>query len=276
MARTSSPLPRIVEQKLTAFDRLQPEFEACFQFIEEVHGQKRFITFAVADIVRYLHALWIGECKTNLLSIAKTVKEYEGRFCLNLLLQWQQEGDMASVVTFLYRKLDMLPLGDITRQIQEAQREPSRADLVPRLLHGRSIMLNRGMNLMTMLDTLFALSEDELRRSVHAACAQYQHTPEQITQQLAEMEAPLYSFVPHQVLAQRNMLLMNKMGRHVVVKPADLPGQRTARVEDATEPLPPFAEIVVPGYQELNAPVHNNIKQERFVDKPEQNGPQTV
>lgn len=266
----------IVEQKLAAFNRLQPEFEACFQFIEDVHGQKRFPVFSVADIVYYLHALWIGECKTLLLSVSKTVKEYEGRLCLDLLQNWQQEGDTADVVVFLQRKLDMLPLADITRQIHEATHVHGKDDLSQRLLHGRTIMLNRGINLMTMLDTLFSLPEEELAQAIHKACEQYHHLPAQITQQLAEMDTPLYAFVPHQSLAQRNMTVMNKLGVNVIQRPADLPGQRSWRVMEPTEPLSPFAEQVVPGYQELVTPTHNNVKEDRFVDRPERDETGTV
>lgn len=272
----NAEIQTIVEQKLAAFDRIQPEFEACFQFIEDVHGQKRFSTFSIADIVYYLHALWMGECKTSLLSVSKRAKEYEGRLCLNLLQKWQKEGDTGSVVEFLQHKLDMLPLADITRQIHNASRAHVQDSLVERLLHGRVIMLNRGINLMTMLDTLFALSEEELAQATHKACEQYEHLPEQITQQLAEMDTPLYSFVPHQSLAQRNMVVMNNLGVNVIQKPADLPGQRSWRVMEPTEPLAPFAEQVVPGYQELVTPTHNNVNDDRFVDRPERDETGTV
>jgi len=42
--------------------------------------------------------LWICECKTSLLSVSKTVKEYEGAVCLQLLRRWQEEEDTADVV----------------------------------------------------------------------------------------------------------------------------------------------------------------------------------
>jgi hypothetical protein len=266
----------IVERKLAAFDRLQSEFEACFQFVENVHGQKRFSVFSVADIVYYLHALWIGECKTSILSVAKTVKEYEGRWCLDLLLTWQREGDTGSVVAFLQHKLDMLPLAAITRQIHEANHAQAKDGLAQRLLHGRGIMLNRGINLMTMLAALFALSEEELAQAVHNACEQYGHLPAQITQQLAAMETSLYSFIPHQSLAQRNMIVMNKLGVDGAQKRSELPGRRSWRVLLPKEPLSPFAEQVVSGYQELVVPVHNNVQGKRFVDKPEHNETGTV
>ena len=59
----------LVKQKLEAFERLQPEFEASFRFIQEVHGQKRCAAFPVTETVHYLHALWICECKDRLLSV---------------------------------------------------------------------------------------------------------------------------------------------------------------------------------------------------------------
>ena len=82
---TTVTLPNIVQQKLAAFEQLESEFEQCFQFLEEVHGQKRFSVFPVEYTVRYLHALWVGECKTCLLSVSRTVKVYEGRRSLELL-----------------------------------------------------------------------------------------------------------------------------------------------------------------------------------------------
>src|SRR5215469_14642620 len=112
--------PQLVQQKLEAFTHLEPEFEDCFLFVQDVHGQKRFSSFPVAYTVRYLHALWICECKTSLLSVPRTVKEYEGQISLKLLRCWQEKEDTADIVAFLHHKLDMLPLADITRQIHEA------------------------------------------------------------------------------------------------------------------------------------------------------------
>jgi len=94
--------------------------------------------------------------------------------------------------------------------------------------------------------------------------------------QLEEMQSPLYSFVPHQILAQRNMQIMNKLGVNVVQKPADLPGERSSTVMESTEPMPPFAEHVVQDYQQLTAPWHNNIMRKRFVDRPERSDAGTV
>ena len=259
---------RLIEQKLAAFEQIRPDFEASFRFLEDMHGQQRFTTLATAEAVRYLHARWICECKGRLLSVAKTYKEYEGRRCLELLYQWQQ-GDTASVVDFLNHKLDMLPLADITRQLQELPAQDNAQK--ERLVHGRQVMLNRGMNLITILDALFALPQDQLIEEVSTACRQYSHQSEQITQQLEEMNAPLFSYVPHQSLAQRNMLEMNSLGVRVAMKPEDLPIYRTWRVVPPEESPKPFAEQVIEGYQELVSPTHNNIKAEPFVDRPEQN-----
>ena len=128
----------------------------------------------------------------------------------------------------------------------------------------------------TVLDALFALPEDVLFRSVSEACVQYGHLPGQIAAQLEEMQSPLYSFVPHQLLAQRNMQIMNKLGVNVVQKSADFPGERSSRVSKSTEALPPFAEHIVQGYQELTAPWHNNIMRKRFVDRPERSDAGTI
>jgi hypothetical protein len=59
----------LAEQKLAAFEQLQPEFEARFRFVQEVHGQRRFAAFPVASTVSYLHALWVCECKDRLLNV---------------------------------------------------------------------------------------------------------------------------------------------------------------------------------------------------------------
>ncbi len=261
-------LADIIEQKLAVFTAMREEFEASFHFLQDMHGQKRFESFSVADAVRYLHARWICERKGRVLSIAKTSKEYEGGLCLKLLQKWQ-EGDTASVVDFLSRRLDMLPLADITRQMHEMQQERRNDGLLKRLIHGRLVMLNLGMNLLHLLDALFVLSEEELLQAVQDACVLYGHTPEEITLQLQEIDSPLYSYVPHQSLAQQNMLVMNTMGTEGLILPDDVPGQRSWRVEQPTKPNSPLAEHVVEGYQELVSPTHNNLKADRFVDRPE-------
>ena len=264
----TQPMQELVKQKLEAFEQLQPEFEVSFPFVQDVHGLKRFSTFPVADLVRYLHALWVCECKDRLLSVYKNILRYEGQRCLELLRGWQ-EGNTADVVAFLNRKLDMLPFADLTRRIHEAQQQSDEDGLAQRLIHGRHILLNRGMNLMQALDSIFALSEDELVRQVQEACAQYGHRPEQIEKQLIDLNAPLYTYAPHQMLAQRNMVVMNKMGVNVTSKPVDKPGRRSWRVLEPTVPQGPYAQHTIEGYLELTAPLFNNVREVRFIDHPE-------
>jgi hypothetical protein len=272
----SSAMPVIVRQKLEAFERLQPEFEASFQFIMDVHGQKRFESFSIADIVRYLHALWVCECKDRLLSIYKNIERHEGRTCLELLRGWQEDGDSADIIAFLQRKLDMLPLATITRQIHEARFKHRNDGLAQRLIYGRKILLNRGINMMLAFDAVVALSQEVLLKEVRNACQFYNHRPEQIARQLAEFNAPLFAYMPHQALARRNMTVMNKLTIDGIQIPADLPGYRSWRIVSPVEPLSPFAEHVVAGYLELTAPLHNNIRAERFVDCPERSNVGTV
>ncbi len=267
---TAEENQHLIEQKLATFDAMQAEFEACFRFLQAMHGQRRFESFVVGDAVYYLHARWICERKGRLLSVAKTAKEYEGHLCLELLQRWQ-DGDTSSVVRFFNRKLDLLPVSDITQQLHEANQQHLENGVVERIEHGRRALLNRGMHLTLLLDALFALSDDDLIKAVQEACVQYGHTPEQIAQQLQEMDSPLFAYVPHQLLAQRNMLVMNIVGTQALVKPVDLPEHRSWRVVKPTAERdnPPFAEHVVEGYQELVSPSHNNIKNEQFVDRVE-------
>jgi len=266
---TTLAIEKLAKQKLEAFERLQSEFEESFHFVQEVHGQQRFSTFPVMESVHYLHALWICECKDRLLSVYKNIERYEGRYCLELLRRWQ-EGETADVIDFLYRKLDVFPFAELTRQIQEAKSVSSvDAKLVDRLVHGRLVLFNRFMNLMQALDAILAMSEDDLRNEVLSACARYEHSPSQIEQQLAEMEQPLYSYMRHQLLAQRNMLVMNKLGVKVMTLPTDRPGERSWRVTVPVEPLPSFAMHTIEGYLELVSPSHNNIMGHRFIDRPE-------
>jgi hypothetical protein len=259
----------LAEQKLAAFEQLQPEFEASFRFVQEVHGQRRFAAFPVAETVSYLHALWVCERKDRLLSIYKNIVRYEGQHCLSLLQRWQA-GETAAVVAFLQRKLDVLPFADLMHQIQEAKTARHSGDgLLRRLVYGRLVLLNRAMYLLQALDGIFALPEENLMREVRVACVSSGHAPSQIEQQLAEVENPLSCYAPHQLLAQRNMLVMNTLGISVMTLPTDLPGERSWKVVAPTEPRCPFAESVIQGYQELVSPSHNNLKGHRFVDRSE-------
>ena len=272
---TPSAIQELVNEKLAAFERLQPEFEACFHFVQLVHGQQRFNKFPLVNAVRYLHSLWVCECKDRLLSIYRNIERYEGRYCLELLLRWQ-EGETADVVDFLNRKLDMLPFADLTRQISEAMKSHKDDGLARRLIDGRGVLLNRGMNLMQALDGIFSLSEEQLISEVQLACAQYGHHPSQIERQLKEIDSQLYAYLPSRILAQRNIEVMNKMGVRVMSKPSDQPGERSWRVLEPTVPPGPFAEYVVEGYVELTSPNHNNITGLRFVDFPERSDTGTM
>ncbi len=272
---TTSVMQELVNEKLAAFERLQPEFEACFHFVQLVHGQQRFNKFPLVNAVRYLHSLWVCECKDRLLSIYRNIERYEGRYCLELLLRWQ-EGETADVVDFLNRKLDMLPFADLTRQISEAMKSHKDDGLARRLIDGRGVLLNRGMNLMQALDGIFSLSEEQLISEVQLACAQYGHHPSQIERQLKEIDSQLYAYLPSRILAQRNIEVMNKMGVRIMSKPSDQPGERSWRVLEPTVPPGPFAEYVVEGYVELTSPNHNNITGLRFVDFPERSDTGTM
>ena len=266
---TTLATEKLAKDKLEAFERIQSEFEASFHFVQEVHGQRRFSTFPVMESVYYLHALWICECKDRLLSIYKNIERFEGSYCLDLLRRWQV-GDITDVIAFLHAKLDGFPFVELTHQINDAKTTHSADDgLVRRLIHGRQTLLNRSMNLMQALDAIFTLSEEDLRFEVRDACAIYGHSLSQIELQLAEMLNPLFSYVPSRLLAQRNMLVMNKLGVNVMTLPTDRPGERTWKVEVPTEPMPPYATHTIEGYLELVSPSHNNINRERFVDRPE-------
>jgi hypothetical protein len=260
----------LIDQKLAAFDELQTEFENSFLFVERMQGQERFTSFRVSDAVRYLHALWVCERKTYLLSVSRTVKVYEGAYCLDLLQHWQENGDTASVVAFLQSKLDMHPLAEITRQIHEASQGQDTSVPAQRLLEGRKVLLNRGINLVYLLEALFAPPEADLLREVHRACQYFGHLPAQIAQQREMMSSPLYSFVPHQRLAQRNMLVMNKLGMSVTSRLTDQPVKRSWHGSDEQEPFPPYAEEIIHRYQELTSPEHNNLLATRFVNWSEQ------
>jgi hypothetical protein len=194
---------------------------------------------------------------------------------LRLLSRWH-EGETADVVDFLQRKLDMMPFADLTRQIREARSHHKGDGLAHRLIDGRSVLLNRGMNLMQAFDAIFALPEEQLIGEVRAACAQYDHRPQQIERQLVELSTDLYAYAPSPLLAQRNMEVMNKMGVYVMNKPSDQPGNRSWRVLEPTVPPDSFAEHVIEGYVELTAPEHNNPRDVRFVDRPEYSDEGTV
>src|SRR5262249_39508890 len=110
----------LAQRKLEAFAQIAADFRASFLFISDVHGQQRFASFPVASSIRYLHALWICECKDRLLSVPTSIERYEGVHCLKLLRNWH-EGETAHVAAFLHAKLDAQPFAGLTCQIQEAE-----------------------------------------------------------------------------------------------------------------------------------------------------------
>ena len=252
----SEGVPELTRQKLVAFEGIESEFIESFEYKEAVHGQQRFEALPIIATVRYLHALWVCDRKDALLSVVKSTARYEGRRCLELLREWQ-EGSSVGVVAFLHRKLDMLEFADLTRQVEEAQRAGN-LDVAARLIHGRLILLNRNFNLSQALDAIFALGPDELGEQVRLACKHYGHAPDQIEQQLAEMQSPLYSWTPHPLLARRTMEVMNHLGVATTTNPADLPGRRTYRVSPPRSPQPAYAEQQILGEITLSSMAHNN------------------
>ncbi len=260
-------LTTIVAEKLAAFERLQPEFEASFQFVQDVQGQRRFADFPVAATVRYLHALWVCECKDRLLSVPRSMGRYEGQRALELLRDWQA-GETAEVVDFLRSKLDTLPFGDVTRQLEEVRRQDVPNPLAERLAHGRIILLHRGMNLLHAMEPIFTLPEKALLAEVREACAQFGQQPEQIALRLGELELPLYAHIPHPRLAQRNMLVMDRVGVHLTSNAADQPGNRSWRVAESQLPARPYAEQVIGGYVDMTSTRHNNFSDYRFFYQP--------
>src|SRR5262249_11238355 len=156
-----------------------------FYFVQDMHGQKRLHEVTLAEVVRYLHALWVCECKDLLLSVPHSIHRYEGHRALQLLAAWQN-GATADVVAFLQARLDLLPYADITRQWQDAVQDGNE-QRASTLHHGRLILLSRDINLTAALDAIFTPQLADLLRQVRAASERLGHTPEQINQQLAAM-----------------------------------------------------------------------------------------
>ncbi len=245
-----APAPRLIAEKLAEFDRVRAELHASFTFVQDVHGQRRFVSFPVACTVCYLHSLWICECKDMLLSVPRSRSRYDGQRALELLRNWQA-GETADVVAFLEEKLELLPFFEITRGVQAARRSRDHA-LVQRLSHGRSVLLNRSHTLGHALEAIFALHPERLVREVRTACMQYGHSVEQCAAQLAKIQTPLYTYVRHPALARCNMLVMNTLGISVADNDADRPGRRTAFVQIPTSPHRPYAEHVIIGKTTLS------------------------
>jgi hypothetical protein len=239
----------LARRKLESFERIEQDFIASFIFVQGVHGQLRFASFPVEDTVRYLHALYICECKDRLLSIPQTIRRYDGERSLELLRQWQ-EGRTAGVVGFIYERLDDQPFAELTEQIEETERA-SDARYTHRLLSGRAVLLNRLFTLAYALDAIFALDPKKLRSSVRAACKRLGHTPEQIERQLTDMHTDLYVYAPSPALARRNMIVMNSIGSRMTSGDGDRPGERTSRVLPGELPIPPYAESPILGESTL-------------------------
>ena len=246
-------------RKLETFERLEIEFGASFTLVQDMHGKRRFDDVPVALIVGYLHALWICERKDWLLSVPKTIPRYEGGASLRTLLAWQQ-GDEASVVSFLERKLDGLAFAPLSQRLQEA-RQSGDVAVAERLAHGRMILLNRAHNLTSLLDTLFSAPPGEMTSAVQEEAARLGHAPADIQRQLEDFKDPLYSYAPHPALARRNMQIMNRLGVRLTATEADHPGERTERVESSESPLPSYAQETIAGERTLSSMADNNPRQ---------------
>lgn len=239
---------QLIADKQAALDLIAEEVRASFAFIQEAHGQRRFSAFPVAFTVRYLHALWMCECKDMLLGVPQlrsTMTRYDGQYALRLLRSWQA-GESGDVVAFLERKLDLTPFAEITREYERAERQGNHA-LARRLAHGRWVLLNRAGNLHHALAAIFALTPTRLIHQVQKACADYGHTVEQIDTQLAAAQAPVYGALRRPELARRNMLLMNTLGILVTGADANRPGRAAATAQTPTAPQRPYAEQVIAG-----------------------------
>lgn len=239
----------LTQAKLDAFAQIEDDFVASFSFVQDVHGQRRFDTFPLAQTVRYLRALYICECKDLLLSIPVSASRYEGTRCLELLRDWQK-GASAGVVAFIHRKLDDQPYGELTARIEEALHAGD-ASLVQRLVSGRAVLLNRNITQSHALDAIFALDPTRTGVAISALCAEVGLTPADIERRLADLHTPLYSFTPNGALARRNMLLMNHLGQRVMSATGDHPGERTRHVLAPTSPAPSYAEEAIAGQMTL-------------------------
>lgn len=245
----TSARSELSHRKLEAFARIEADFIASFTFVQEVHGQRRFDSFPAAQSVRYLHALYVCECKDRLLSVRTTRDRYEGSRCLALLRDLQA-GHASDVVAFIHRHLDDQPYAELTRQIEHATRAGD-AVRAQRLNSGRAVLLNRNFNLSHALDALFSLAPESLRAETRAACKRLGHTPAAIDRQLADLRSALYAYAPSPELARRNLLVMNRLAPRIMGSRGDLPGERTDHVLLPALPAPSYAEERILGEQTL-------------------------
>ncbi len=122
---------------------------------------------------------------------------------------------------------------------------------------------------MHALETIAVHSGDDLRAEVRRASEHYGHGPAQIEEQLAEMATPLYTYRPHALLAQRNMVTMNRLGVDVSALTTEPSCVRSWYPTPSEEAQAPFAEQVISGYLPMLAPAFNNVRGVRFVDRVE-------
>ena len=238
----SGKVDALSARKLEAFAEIEADFIDSFLFVQDVHGRRRFTSFPLADVVRYLHALYTCERKDRLLSVLKNIERYEGERCLRLLRGWQ-EGQTAEVVAFIHAKLDNQPFAEVSRHIEQAEHVGDMRT-ARRLASGRMALLNRNVNLSHALDAIFAQETARLRAEVSALCARSGHTPDAINRQIVELRSDIYTYAPSAPLARRNMLLMN----HIGIQIAESDGESAP---PPAAPAPPFAEEMIPGERTL-------------------------
>jgi hypothetical protein len=254
---TLHSIPPLVREKLAAFDQLDPAFRESFLYVQRMHGEARFPSVPVAEIVRYLHALFVCHCKDGLLSVPTTTTRYDRRRALDLLEGWQK-GETLPVVEFLETKLDMMSFLPVARELEVAEAS-GLEDAARRLRHGLGIQLNRAHNLHMALDAIFGVPREALLDEVRGACAEFGHTSDELRTQREWLETPLYSYEPHAELARRNMLVMNELGVQVTSELVDRPGARTSRVLRGTGPLPAYAENPLPNQTEFTPPPYSTL-----------------
>ncbi len=251
----SGELDAVVRQKLEAFEAIERDFRESFRLVAAFHGERRFERVPVGASVRYLRALWICDCKDRLLDAARSIRRYEGRRCLELLLAWQH-GQSAGVVIFLSEKLGDAPVAELTRQITLAESSGDAA-LTGRLSHGRRIALNRSFNLALALEAILSVSAEELLAVVTDVCGELDLRPERIAEALMAFDSPIFRHVRHPLLARRNMLLMNALGEAVANDGGQL-RVRTSRVLPAESPNPARSETPVVPVVTMVSMAHNN------------------
>lgn len=257
--RAVTGIPDIVMEKLLAFDRLEARFTAGFQYVQQVQGERRFERMPIEATVRYLHALWVCECKDRLLTVPRTIERYEGVHVLRLLDGWQR-GDAAAVVLYLQLKLGNPPFAGVARQWQEAQSAGPSSPRAQRLAHGWRNIVNRAANLNAMLDAILGIPLTDSVEQARVACDALELTPAGIAARLAALETPLYAPFAHPVLARKNMVVMNAQGVLVTSALADRPGERTSAVRERTMPAGPYAEEVIVGEVEMTPPPYSTYR----------------